>query len=82
MHIILVSLAGLMLVIQFTALLISRTNNLIRILSSVHFTLFRESPSSIDNSVVLTRFNTAANQKEESSATDYHTDMRQINLIS
>ncbi|KAI9554333.1 hypothetical protein GHT06_019605 [Daphnia sinensis] len=64
-HITLVFLAGLMLVIQFTALLVSRVKNLIRILSSVHFTLLRKSPPSMDSSVVLTRFNTA-NQNEDS----------------
>ncbi|KAI9554330.1 hypothetical protein GHT06_019602 [Daphnia sinensis] len=39
-QIILVSLAGMMLVIQLFALLISRVNNLIRILSSVQFSFF------------------------------------------
>ncbi|XP_057376079.1 chitin synthase chs-2-like [Daphnia carinata] len=77
-HIILVSLAGLMLFIQFAALLIFRVKNLIRILSSVHFTSLCESSPRMDSSVVLTRFN----QNGENLATTHHTELRQLQFIS
>ncbi|XP_057376080.1 chitin synthase chs-2-like [Daphnia carinata] len=64
-QIILVSLAGLMLVIQLIALLISRMNNLIRILSSVQFSFFCWSPASTKKPIVLTHFNSINNQKKK-----------------
>ncbi|XP_032785586.2 chitin synthase chs-2 [Daphnia magna] len=90
MHIVLVVLAGLMIAIQFVALLISRTKNLIRLLSSVELKFFRKNLASADganglrlsNKVVLIRFNSAANRNEKNSASNHQTDLGQISTIS
>ncbi|KAI9554332.1 hypothetical protein GHT06_019604 [Daphnia sinensis] len=92
MHIVLVVFAGLMLAIQFVALLVSRTKNLIRLLSSVEINFFRKNPASavnatangtlLTNQVVLTRFDPAANHNEKNSGSNHHTDWSQMSTIS
>ncbi|XP_057374919.1 chitin synthase chs-2-like [Daphnia carinata] len=90
MHIVLVVLAGLMVAIQFVALLVSRTKNVIRLLSSVELNFFRKNPASIvsangkphSNHVVLIRFDPAANHKEKNSDSNHHTDLSQMSIIS